>query len=89
MKPNESNPMKAPISLNDYRWQYPNTARIPTLTQSGLVGGLLERNERRTARRAWRRLMWERIVGLPVDGLAWLWHWATASPTPAHTPSRA
>lgn len=85
-KPNASDPMNTPISLNDYRWQFPNTARVPTLTQRGLVGGMLERHERRAARRAWRRAMLSRILGWPLDGAAWLWHWATTPPTP--TPAR-
>jgi hypothetical protein len=70
--------MKSTISLNDYRWQYPNTAQIPTLTQGGLVGGLLERHERRMARRARWRMAWHRIIEWPIDAAAWLWHWATA-----------
>jgi hypothetical protein len=81
--------MKSLISLNDYQWQYPNTARIPTLTQSGLVGGLLERHQRRVARRARRRAILHRIVGLPLDVLAWLWRGATGALTSASAPSRA
>lgn len=80
--------MKASISLNDYRWQYPNTARIPTLTQRGLVGGLLERHEQRMARRARRRALWGRILGWPVDALAWLWRWVTTASAPQPTHSR-
>ena len=64
--------MKAPISLEDYRFQYPNSTSIPTLTQSGMIGGLLARHDRRVARRAQRRAVWNAIVELPLRGLVWV-----------------
>ncbi|TCO89323.1 hypothetical protein EV701_11457 [Chthoniobacter flavus] len=64
--------MNMPISLEDYRFQYPNSTSIPTLSQSGLIGGLLARRERRLARRAQRRAIWNFVVGLPFRGLAWI-----------------
>jgi hypothetical protein len=64
--------MKSLISLEDYRFQYPNSASIPTLTQSGLVGGLLDRHEKRVVRRAKRRAVWNAVFGLPFRGLAWI-----------------
>jgi hypothetical protein len=60
------------FTLEDYRFQYPNTASIPTLTQSGLIGGLLERHDRRMVRRAQRRAMWNYVVELPFRGLSWM-----------------
>jgi hypothetical protein len=62
--------MNAPISLEDYRFQYPSSTSMPTLSQSGMIGDLLARRERRMARRAQRRAMWNYIVGLPFRGLA-------------------
>ena len=76
--------MKAPISLEDYRFQYPNSTSIPTLTQSGLIGGLLARHDRRVARRAQRRAVWNSIVELPFRGLAWV----VDLFRPHHTPVR-
>lgn len=74
--------MKTPMSLNEYRWQYPNTAFVPTLSQRGLIGGMLQRHERRMARRAWRRRVFYQIVTWPLDAVAWLWRLATAPATP-------
>jgi len=77
-----SNPMKTSMSLNEYRWQYPNTAFVPTLSQRGLIGEILQQHEKRMARRAWRRRVFYRIVESPVDAVAWLWHLATAPAAP-------
>jgi RNA polymerase sigma factor (TIGR02999 family) len=43
------------IGLHEYRERYPRMASIPTLTQLGLIGPLLERRQQRSARREKRR----------------------------------
>ncbi|HSI11064.1 MAG TPA: hypothetical protein VK961_03425 [Chthoniobacter sp.] len=75
--------MKKSMSLNEYRRQYPNTAAVPTLSQSGLIGGMLQRHEKRTARQIWRRALISRVVEFPLDVAAWLWRLATAPAAPA------
>jgi hypothetical protein len=42
------------MTLHDYREQYPRTDKVPTLTQNGQLGVLLERRRRREARAAAR-----------------------------------
>lgn len=69
---NRPNSMKSTISLEDYRVQYPNSASIPTLGQSGLLAGLLARHDRRMARRAHYRAMWNSVVGVPLSALEWV-----------------
>jgi len=71
--------MNSVLTLEDYRLRYPNTATTGTLTQRGLIGGLLERHERRVARRIRRRAMWQLAIEPPIRGLIWLWHVVTAS----------
>jgi hypothetical protein len=43
------------ISLHEYRLRYPASAEIPTLTQSGFVGLLLERQRYKAAKLARRK----------------------------------
>jgi hypothetical protein len=53
-------------TLHEYRLRYPDTAAVPTLTQSGLLGLLLAAQDRKTAELARRRAMWKRIWGAPA-----------------------
>ena len=46
------------ISLHEYRLRYPDSAEIPTLTQSGFVGLLLERQRCKATKLARRRARW-------------------------------
>jgi hypothetical protein len=59
------------VTLGEYRLSYPGTSSIPTLTQSGLVGSLMERLERKALRAARRRAAVERVLVMMVGG----WHW--------------
>ncbi len=69
-------------TLEDYRLRYPNTASVPTITQRGLVGELLDRHERRGARRIRRRAVWQHVMGLPIQGVLWMWKAVTTTPAP-------
>jgi len=57
-------------TLHEYRLRYPDTAAIPTLTQSGLLGLLLARQDLKAANLARRRAMWRRIFSAPRNTCA-------------------
>ena len=61
------------ITLHEYRLRYPESAAIPTLTQSGLLGLLLDRQELKRARLARRRAVWKRVCSAPGDACAGIW----------------
>jgi hypothetical protein len=48
-------------TVHEYRLRYPDTAAVPTLTQSGLLGVLLAAQARKAAKLARRRARWKRI----------------------------
>jgi uncharacterized membrane-anchored protein len=52
-------------TLHEYRLRYPESAEFPTLTQSGLLGLLLERQRQKAANRARRHAMWRSICATP------------------------
>jgi len=49
-------------TLHDYRLQYPGSGKFPTLTQSGLIRVMLERQRVKVARAAARRERIHRIL---------------------------
>lgn len=66
------------ISLTEYKMLHPDTAEIPTLSQSGMLGVLLQKRQfklaclarrqakrqaRRQAVRAWFRRWWTKLRG--------------------------
>jgi hypothetical protein len=53
------------ISLQEYRLSCP-AAAFPTITQSGLIGPILARRQRRTLRKMRRRARLDRVLNLPV-----------------------
>ena len=53
------------ITLHEYRLRYPGSAEIPTLTQSGFVGPLLERQRYKAAKLARRRARWRSVFAAP------------------------
>lgn len=57
-------------TLHEYRLRYPDTAAIPTLTQSGLLGLILYRQELKAACLARRRAMWRRVCAAPRNACA-------------------
>lgn len=79
--------MKPSLTIEDYRLQYPNTASIPTITQRGLLGGVLHRHECRMARRAHRRAVMGWILELPFRAVASIWR--ALAPAPAVATFRA
>jgi hypothetical protein len=52
-------------TLHEYRMRYPDSAAIPTLTQSGLLGLLLDRQRHKAANLARRRAMWRSVCAAP------------------------
>jgi hypothetical protein len=71
------------ISLHEYRLRYPDSAEIPTLTQSGLLGPLLERQHQKAAKLAQRRAMWRSVFAAPRNVCAGIWR-ALAIPEVRH-----
>jgi len=61
------------ISLHEYRLRYPDSAEIPTLTQSGVVGLLLERQQYKAAKLARRRARWSSLFAAPRDLCTGIW----------------
>jgi hypothetical protein len=60
-------------TVHEYRLRYPHTAPVPTLTQSGLLGLLLDAQARKAAKLARRRAMWKRISNIPRDTCNFIW----------------
>jgi hypothetical protein len=60
-------------SLHEYRLRYPDSAAIPTLTQSGLLGLILYRQDLKAANLARRRAMWRRVCAAPRNACAGIW----------------
>jgi hypothetical protein len=60
-------------TLHEYRLKYPDSAAVPTLTQSGLVGLILYRQDLRAARLARRRAIWRRVCAAPRRACAGIW----------------
>jgi hypothetical protein len=60
-------------TLHEYRLRYPDTAAIPTLTQSGLLGMLLARQDLKAASLARRRAMWRRVFSAPCNACVGIW----------------
>jgi hypothetical protein len=52
-------------TIHEYRLRHPETAEVPTLTQSGLLALLLERQRHKAASRARRQAMWRSICTAP------------------------
>jgi hypothetical protein len=66
-------------TLHEYRLRYPDTAAVPTLTQSGLLGLLLAAQDRKAAELAKRRAMWKRIWGTQANACGTIWRAFTAA----------
>jgi len=60
-------------TLHEYRLRYPDSAAIPTLTQSGLLGLILYRQDLKAASLARRRATWRRIWAAPRNAWAGIW----------------
>lgn len=69
-------------TIHEYRLRFPDTAPIPTLTQSGALGYLLAVQDKRAAMRARRRAMWQRAWSGPNN--AWCGMWRVLSTTELH-----
>ncbi len=70
--------MKTEISLHEYRLSAPNTDRVPTITQLGLIGPVLLRRYRKAKRAAQRRAAQERLLARAASALRWIRRQLTA-----------
>jgi hypothetical protein len=61
--------MKTAISVHEYRLSAPNTDRVPTIAQMGLIGPMLLREYRKRRRAARRRAAVERLQTAAVRAL--------------------
>jgi hypothetical protein len=66
-------------TVHEYRLRYPDTAPIPTLTQSGALGFLLAVQDKKAAARARRRAMWQRVWSGPNNAWCGVWRALTAT----------
>jgi hypothetical protein len=71
-------------TLHEYRLRYPDTAEFPTLTQSGLLAVLLQRQRQKAASQARRRAVWKSIYAAPRRICVGIWR-ALAIPEFRHT----
>jgi hypothetical protein len=76
------------ITLHEYRMRYPDTAAIPTLTQSRLLEVLLDRQRYKAAKLARRRARWKSICTAPRNAFVTIWK-ALSTPALISSPSRA
>jgi hypothetical protein len=60
-------------TLHEYRTLYPDSAAIPTLTQSGLLGLLLDRQRYKAANLARRQARWKSICTTPRNLCVGIW----------------
>ena len=66
--------MDSPISLQAYRERYPYAASVPTLTQLGVVGPLLERLRQNSARKQRRRILCQQLSRAVARPIVWVGH---------------
>jgi len=69
-------------TLQEYRMCFPDSAAIPTLTQSGLLGLLLDRQRYKAAKLARRRAMWRSVWAAPRNLSVGIWRAVTMSQLP-------
>jgi hypothetical protein len=74
-------------TLHEYRLRYPDSAAIPTLTQSGLLGLILYRQDLKAASLARRRATWRRVCAAPRNACAAIWR-ALITPELRHSANR-
>lgn len=60
-------------TVHEYRLRHPDTAPIPTLTQSGLLGLLLAAQDRKAAKLARRKAKWKRLCNAPRNACIYVW----------------
>ncbi len=60
-------------TLHEYRMLYPGSATIPTLTQSGLLGLLLDRQRYKAVNVARRHAMWRSLRAAPRNACIGIW----------------
>jgi hypothetical protein len=66
-------------TLHEYRTLYPDSAAIPTLTQSGLLGLLLDRQRYKASCLARRHAMWRSVCTAPRNAFLGIWRALTMS----------
>jgi hypothetical protein len=66
-------------TLHEYRILYPDSAPVPTLTQSGLLGLLLDRQRYKAADLARRRARWKSVCAMPRKLFVSIWRALTAA----------
>ena len=63
----QSDAMKSILTLEEYRFYHPSTALVPTITQQGLIGPILERQRRRVLRSLRRRAVLDSLLTHVAD----------------------
>jgi len=75
-------------TLHEYRLRYPESAAIPTLTQSGVLGLLLDRQRQKADNLARRRAVWRLVSAAPRKVCVGIWR-ALAIPELRHSANHA
>jgi hypothetical protein len=70
-------------TLHEYRTLYPDSAAIPTLTQSVLLSLLLDRQRQKAASLARRQARWKSICATPRNVCVGIWRALTAADLPS------
>lgn len=76
--PNNPNEYERTLSLREYRLRHPHTADYPTLSESSVIGFLLERRRRRLERAARRQDLYRNLLALPGKTAVSAWKWAVS-----------
>ena len=72
VRPGRDNPRYSAVTLSEYRSTYPESAAVPTISQRGLLGEMLERQQRRCDALKRRRALRARVLEVATEVLAWL-----------------
>ena len=66
------------LSLHEYHLCHPESTPVPTMTQNGLIGLVLDRQQCKVYRLARRHAMWIRTFAAIRNALHWVWRILTA-----------
>jgi hypothetical protein len=67
------------VGLREYWMTTPGVASLSTLTQSGLIGQLLERERRKALRIARRRAFYRKVAIAIEQAIVWSWRTFTGT----------
>jgi hypothetical protein len=72
VRPGRDNPRYGAVTLGEYRFSFPGSTSMPTITQRGLVAMVLERHHRKQQRLMRRRAIRARVLEIAAGVVSWL-----------------